>query len=94
MAKGKCSFHTKLTAPAEAVAFAPSGAAYALICGSTVSLHATEGDGSMLQSLQHERKVLCIAYHGESIILTGAPIHPAVNHPLRTYMHIRIHRIM
>ena len=73
MAKGKCSFHTKLTAPAEALAFAPSGAQYALVCGRTVSLHATEGDGSVLQSLEHERKVLCVAYHGDGVILTGVP---------------------
>ena len=71
MAKGKCSFHTKLTAPAEAIVFSPSGAAYALICGSTVSLHATEGDGSMLQSLLHERKVTCVVYSGEGTLLTG-----------------------
>ena len=72
MAKGKCSYHTKLTSPAEAVAFSPSGAAYALITASSVSLHTTEGEGALLQTLAHDRKVLCMAYAGEHTVLTGA----------------------
>ena len=78
MAKGKCSYHTKLAAPADGVAFAPSSdgsteaSVYALLAGATVSLHSAEGDGATLHALRHERRALCMAFHGQHTVLTGA----------------------
>ena len=81
MAKGKCSYHTKLAAPADGVAFAPAsaegaspseGSVYALLAGTVVSLHSAEGDGTMLHALHHERRVLCMAFGGQHTVLTGA----------------------
>lgn len=80
MAKGKCSYHTKLAAAADGVAFAPAAAAdgasegssvYALLAGTVVSLHSAEGDGTMLHALHHERRALCMAFSGQHTVLTG-----------------------
>ena len=79
MAKGKCSYHTKLAAPADGVAFAPAAAdgasgessVYALLAGTIVSLHSAEGDGTMLHALHHERQALCMAFSGRHTVLTG-----------------------
>ncbi len=76
MAKGKCSYHTKLAAPADGVCFQPSsdGTVYALLAGAVVSLHSAEGDGALLHALRHERRALCMAFHGQRTVLTGAPL--------------------
>ena len=78
MAKGKCSYHTKLAAAADGVAFAPpaddasAGSVYALLIGTTVSVHSAEGDGTTLHTLRHEQRALCMAFNGEHTMLTGA----------------------
>ena len=79
MAKGKCSYHTKLAAPADDVAFAPAAedgasgksSVYALLAGTVVSLHSAAGDGTMLHALKHERRALCMAFSGQHTVLTG-----------------------
>ncbi len=79
MAKGKCSYHTKLAAPADGVAFAAAAtdgasegsSVYALLAGTVVSLHSAEGDGTMLHALHHERRALCMAFSGQHTVLTG-----------------------
>ena len=43
--KGKVTYHSRLATEASAVAFAPGGVAYALVCGRDASLHAAEGSG-------------------------------------------------
>ena len=77
MAKGKCSYHTKLAAPADAVCFEPGsdGSVYALLAGTVVSLHSAEGDGALLHALHHERRAICLAFCGQHMVLTGA-MHP------------------
>lgn len=66
LVKGRSTFSTKLEAEAEEVHFSPSGATYALLCGSRVTLHAIgAGQGecrrSTASSLQLGLTVLQLA---------------------------------
>ena len=69
--KGRCSYHHILDAVAETVAFSPSGALYALVSGSKVTVHQIGLEAGLVGELPHDRRVLCIAWHQDYVILTG-----------------------
>ena len=64
LVKGRCTYTSRLPAPADALAFAPGGGRYALLSGSCVALHAADGGGEQgpLAVLEHPRRVLCMAF--------------------------------
>jgi protein MAK11 len=75
LVKGRCTYTTQINGASEAegVAFAPSGDSYALLCGNVVSLHGVGEAGSVLGTLQHPRRVMCMAYAGsDALLLTGS----------------------
>jgi hypothetical protein len=43
-----------------------------LVCGSTVTAHATGGEGALLATLPHARRVLATAQATDDVLLTGA----------------------
>jgi WD40 repeat protein len=76
LAKGRCSYTAKLEVEGDDVQFSPSGEAYALTCGSKVTVHESSGEGSILGTLVHTRRVLCSAFgsptaEGNCVLLTG-----------------------
>uniref|UniRef100_A0A1D2A8Y5 P21-activated protein kinase-interacting protein 1-like protein n=2 Tax=Auxenochlorella protothecoides TaxID=3075 RepID=A0A1D2A8Y5_AUXPR len=72
LVKGRSTFATKLPQAAEAITFSPSGDVYALLAGAVLSMHSVAAESSTaLATLSHERRVLCHAFHGEDVLLTG-----------------------
>lgn len=72
LVKGRSTFTTKLPQAAEAITFSPSGDVYALLAGAVLSMHSVAAESSTaLATLSHERRVLCHAFHGEDVLLTG-----------------------
>eukprot|EP00887_Chlorella_sp_A99_P003281 scaffold9.g3281.t1 len=65
LVKGRCTYTTRLPAPADAVTFSPSGDRYALLLGDAVAVHSTAGEGGgALATLAHPRRALCLAFCG------------------------------
>ena len=76
LAKGRCSYTAKLEVEGDSVQFSPSGESYSLTCGSKVTVHESSGEGSILGTLAHTRRVLCSAFgssssEGDQVLLTG-----------------------
>lgn len=69
--KGRCSYHHILEAIADMVAFSPSGSLYALVAGSKVTVHQIGKEAGLLGELVHSRRVLCMAWNTDDVLLTG-----------------------
>ncbi len=69
--KGRCSYHHILEAIADVVAFSPSGSLYALVAGSKVTIHKIGKEAGLLGELVHSRRVLCMAWNTDDMLLTG-----------------------
>ena len=69
--KGRCSYHHILEAIADVVAFSPSGSLYALVAGSKVTIHKIGKEAGLLGELVHSRRVLCMAWNTDDVLLTG-----------------------
>lgn len=69
--KGRCSYHHILEAVADVVAFSPSGSLYALVSGSKVTVHKIGQEAGLVGELSHPRRVLCLAWHQDDVLLTG-----------------------
>lgn len=69
--KGRCSYHHILEAVADVVAFSPSGSLYALVAGSRVTIHKIGKEAGLLRELVHSRRVLCMAWNTDDVLLTG-----------------------
>lgn len=71
LTKGRCSYHHILDSVAEAVVFSPTGRLYALVSGNAVTLHSIGQEAGLIADLKHQRRVLCLAWHQDEILLTG-----------------------
>ena len=71
LTKGRCSYHHILDSVAEAVVFSPTGRLYALVSGNAVTLHSIGQEAGLIAELKHERRVLCLAWHQDGVLLTG-----------------------
>mmetsp|Transcript_25430 Transcript_25430/g.69083 ORF Transcript_25430/g.69083 Transcript_25430/m.69083 type:complete len:423 (-) Transcript_25430:930-2198(-) len=71
LSKGRCTYTSKLDAEGDDVSFSPGGGTFTLTSGSKVTVHATSGEGGLLGSLQHNRRVLCSVQEHEHVLLTG-----------------------
>ena len=69
--KGRCSYHHILDSVAEVVAFSPSGSLYALVAGSKVTIHKIGQEAGLAGELKHSRRVLCMAWDQDDVLLTG-----------------------
>lgn len=69
--KGRCSYHHILEAIADVVAFSPSGNLYALVSGTKVTVHKIGQEAGLVGELTHPRRVLCLAWHKDNVLLTG-----------------------
>jgi hypothetical protein len=80
LVKGKSSFHTRLASSADCVRFSSSGAEYAILFDTSVSLHSAAGDGGLKALLRHDRKAVSLAFYNDDVLLTGAG--PALLKPI------------
>lgn len=69
--KGRCSYHHVLDSVADVVAFSPSGVLYALVVGSQVTIHKIGQEAGLSGELPHSRRVMCMAWANDDILLTG-----------------------
>lgn len=71
--KGRCSYHHVLDATADVVAFSPSGALYALVANNKVTTHriGQEQEAGLSGELPHPRRVMCLAWADDAVLLTG-----------------------
>lgn len=71
LVKGRCSYHHILDAIADIVAFSPSGALYALVSNTKVTIHKIGQEAGLCGELPHTRRVLCLAWCKNDVLLTG-----------------------
>ena len=71
LVKGRCSYHHILDAVADIVSFSPSGALYALVSNTKVTVHKIGQEAGLCGELPHTRRVLCLAWCTNDVLLTG-----------------------
>lgn len=94
--KGRCSYHHVLDAIADVVAFSPSGALYALIIGNKVTIHTIGQEAGLSGELPHPRRVMCMAWADDNVLLTGTEagsIHTwDVTSSMQTHVKVKAHQ--